>query len=176
MADGTIEQRDGRVTFRYERRLNHSVETVWRAITDPDAVAGWMSTRPEIDLRPGGSYATFHQGGQRVDDHVLRVEPPRLFAHTFWEEVNPSAIVTWELTPEGEGCRVVLTHSLDLADLENAAATVAAGDSLLTILSRNAAGWHRLLDHLEARLDNRENVWSREAQQQLQERYAALVG
>jgi uncharacterized protein YndB with AHSA1/START domain len=176
MTDGTIEQRDGTVTFRYERTLAHPIEAVWRAITDPEAVAGWMGNRPEIELRPGGSYVSVHQGGQRVVDRVLRVEPPRLFAHTFWEQVNPSAVVTWELNSAGDGCRIVLTHSLRVEDLASAAATVAAGDDLLTILSRNAAGWHRLLDQLAARLDDREAAWSREAQQRLQQHYAALVG
>jgi len=35
MRDGTIEQTDEQVTFRYERRLAHPVEVVWKALTDP---------------------------------------------------------------------------------------------------------------------------------------------
>ncbi len=35
MTDGTPETIDGRPTLRFERTLSHSVERVWRAISDP---------------------------------------------------------------------------------------------------------------------------------------------
>lgn len=39
MTDGTLETIDGRPALRFERTLAHSVERVWRAISDPaDAV------------------------------------------------------------------------------------------------------------------------------------------
>lgn len=175
MTDGSIEQRDGRVTFRYERRLRHPVDTVWRAITDPERIMRWTGSRPEIELRVGGAYVTYHGTGDRVVDRVVRLEPPRLFEHTFWVHVNPSALVTWELAPFEDGCRLTLTHSLDLADVRTAAATVAVGDDFRIILSRNGAGWHRLLDKLGADLDERDEPWSEADQRALQDRYAALL-
>ena len=33
---------DGRPALRVERRLNHSVERVWRAITEPQELARWF--------------------------------------------------------------------------------------------------------------------------------------
>jgi uncharacterized protein YndB with AHSA1/START domain len=150
--EGTIEQRDEMVTCRFERLLRHPVEVVWQAITDPDEIGRWMGTRPEIDLRPGGRYVTHHGTGDVVTDRITRLEPPRLLEHTFWEHVNPSARVTWELSPAGDGCRLVLTHRLSLEDVRRAAATVAAGDDIATIISRNRAGWDRLLDMLAGHL------------------------
>jgi uncharacterized protein YndB with AHSA1/START domain len=173
--EGTIEQRDGRVTFRYERRLRHPIEVVWRAITDPAEIERWTGDRPEIDLRPDGEYISYHRGGDRVVDRILRLEPPRLFEHTFWVHVNPSAVVAWELSPvEGE-CQLVLTHSLSLDDVRRAADTVARRDDLTLILSRNGAGWHRLLDKLARSLDDQPDEWTEQDQRALQARYARLL-
>lgn len=175
MTDGTIEERDGTYLFRYERDLSHPIERVWQAITDPDEIASWMGSRPEIDLHPGGCYVTHHGNGVTVVDRVERVEPPHLFQHTFWLEVNPSARVTWELTATATGCHLTLTHRMSQADVEAAANSVAKGGSLALILSRNAAGWHQLLDKLDARLDGRERSWSDKEHQKLLIRYAAML-
>jgi uncharacterized protein YndB with AHSA1/START domain len=175
VSDGTIEQGDEMVTCRFERLLRHPVEVVWRAITEPDEIDRWMGTRPEIDLRPGGHYITHHRTGDRVVDRITRLEPPRLLEHTFWEHVNPSARVTWELSPAGDGCRLVLTHRLSLEDVRRAAATVAAGDDIVTIISRNCAGWHRLLDMLAATLDGPPAPRTDQGHKALQEHYAALL-
>jgi uncharacterized protein YndB with AHSA1/START domain len=175
MTDGTIEERDGTYVFRYERDLPHSVERVWQAITDPDEIAIWTGSRPEIELHPGGRYVTHHGNGMTVIDRVERVEPPHLFQHTFWIEVNPSALVTWELSPTDTGCHLTLTHRMSQADIEAAANSVAKGDSFALILARNAAGWHQLLDKLEARLGGRDRPWTDEEHQKLLARYAAMV-
>jgi uncharacterized protein YndB with AHSA1/START domain len=173
--EGTIEQRDEMITCRFERLLRHPVEVVWQAITEPGEIERWMGTRPEIDLRLGGHYITHHGTGDRVVDRITRIEPPRLLEHTFWEQVNPSARVTWELSPAGDGCQLVLTHRLSLEDVRRAAATVAAGDDIFTIISRNCAGWHHLLDMLAAALDGRSAPWSDQDQKAWQERYAAML-
>ncbi|MFZ0121376.1 MAG: SRPBCC domain-containing protein [Pseudonocardiaceae bacterium] len=156
MRDGIIEQRDGRVTCRYERLLHHSIEVVWKAITDPEEIERWMGSRPEIDLRAGGHYISYHQARDRVVDRIERVEVPRLFAHTFWVHVNPTALVTWELVPTEPGCRLALTHSLGTDDVRTAAATVALGDDPSVIIpqrrwlapsTRQARGRPRWSDH-----------------------------
>ena len=179
MTDGTIEQHDERVTFRYQRQLRHSIDKVWRAITDPDELAVWLGTRPELDLRVGGLYVMIHTTADgsaplRVEDKVVAVQPPRLFQHTFWLELNPSALVTWELTPtEDGGTRLDLTHELDLADMKS----VAGQESIVTIMSRNASGWHVLLDRItEALTGNGQQDWPKAAQQVLQRRYATQLG
>lgn len=177
MTEGTIEQTDDRVVFRYERRLAHPVETVWRAVTDPAEIGAWAGTEPEIELTPGGRYVTRHQGGAMTAvDRVLRVEPPRLFEHTYFEEVNPGSVVTWELSPDGAGTLLLLTHVMTEAALGTAMATVARGDDLVTVLSRNAAGWHHLLDALTAALDGAGPLTrGPEEWRTLRDRYAKLL-
>lgn len=148
MREGTIE-RDGEfVVFRFEHPLPHPVERVWTAITEPAAVERWMGRRPEIDPRPGGAYVTYHAGDMRVVDEVLRVESPTLFEHTFWREVNPDSRVTWRLSETADGSLLRFTHRLSEADIAHAIATVAAGADAEAVISRNAAGWQRLLDRL----------------------------
>ncbi len=176
MTDGTIEQRDGRVTFRHQRLLNHPIDRVWRAITDPAELSSWLGAEAELDLRVGGVYALVHLGPdggreQRVEDRVVRLEPPRLFEHTFWLERNPSALVTWELTSTDNGTLLDLTHAVDLADIK-AAGEVAGGEDIVTIMARNGAGWHRILDRLGADLDGTEPPEDPDRRQ----RYAAMLG
>jgi uncharacterized protein YndB with AHSA1/START domain len=173
VTEGTIAHHDARVTYRYERSLCHPVDVTWKAITDPDEVERWTGNRPEIDLRPGGNYISHHRGGQRVVDRITRMEQPRLLEHTFWVHINPTARVTWELSPVGNGCQLVLTHALDIDDVRTA--SNALGDDVTVILSRNGAGWHRLLDKLAETLNGQSTAWSEEDQKALQERYAAML-
>src|SRR4051794_41670919 len=41
-ADGRLEEHEGRWRLRFERRLAHSPERVWRAITEPDDLRAWF--------------------------------------------------------------------------------------------------------------------------------------
>lgn len=44
-ADGILERTDDRDVLRYERRLAHPVERVWRAITEPDEIVSGSPRR-----------------------------------------------------------------------------------------------------------------------------------
>ena len=56
-----------------ERVLDAPRELVWRAWTDPELLKGWWAPRPyqtpevEIDLRPGGAFATRMTGPDGFD-------------------------------------------------------------------------------------------------------------
>jgi uncharacterized protein YndB with AHSA1/START domain len=134
--------------LRYERVLRHPVEEVWSAITDPDRINAWWGTRPEIDLRVGGDYVSHHATGDRVVDRIVRLEPPHVLAHTFWQHVNPDALVTYELQSIDEGTRLVLTHEMTEDDLRNAAEKMHWDGDIYDLMSRTAAGWPRLLTAL----------------------------
>jgi uncharacterized protein YndB with AHSA1/START domain len=145
----SVERAEGRVVLRYERVLRHPIADVWRAITDPDEIDRWWGTKPEIDLRVGGEYVSHHATGDRVVDRIVRLEPPRLLEHTFWQHVNPDARVTYELSPVADGTRLVLTHALTEQDLRIAAEALAWQGDPYDLLSRTAAGWPRLLSALD---------------------------
>ncbi len=67
----------------------------------------------------------------------------------------------------------MLIHALDIDDVRTA--SNALGDDVTVILSRNGAGWHRLLDKLAETLNGQSTAWSEEDQKALQERYAAML-
>jgi len=148
----TVQRSGDRIVLRYERVLRHPVEDVWAAITDPEQINAWWGTRPEIDLRVGGDYVSYHATGDRVVDRVVRLEPPRVLAHTFWQHVNPDALVTYELQPIDEGTLLVLTHEMTEHDLRNAAEKMNWDGDIYDLMSRTAAGWPRLLTKLAASL------------------------
>ena len=123
-----------RPTLRFERRLAHPVQAVWRAITDPSELAHWFPSRVEVDLRVGGAMEfTFEHmpldAPTAMRGRVTELDPPRLFAF-YWGEDH----LRFELEPAdgGRACRLSFTVALDAR--EKAA--------------RDAAGWHRCLDAL----------------------------
>jgi uncharacterized protein YndB with AHSA1/START domain len=109
--NATLEPAGDRHTLRFERRLDHSPERVWRAITDADELRHWFPPEEPVT--------------------VTESDPPRLLAGTwFGDELR------FELTPDGDGCVLVFTHTFE--DRDTAA--------------RSAAGWDRCFAALDALL------------------------
>jgi uncharacterized protein YndB with AHSA1/START domain len=106
---GTVNVDDGYATLRYERRLPHSLEEVWNAITDPKEVSVWFSVKARIDARPGGSVEYISvPAGKRISGRILVWDPPHVFEHEFHMDPHPQhpdgdaeSIVRWELTRDG---------------------------------------------------------------------------
>jgi len=84
-------------TLRLWHRFEATPERVFAAWTRPDALrlwwcpAGWVPTRIEVDLRPGGEYRlsmTRQSGTPSVTVHgrFLKIEPPRKLVYTWlWD-------------------------------------------------------------------------------------------
>ncbi len=176
--DGTLEEIDGRYVLRFERRYAHPVDRVWNALTRPEQVSQWFGGENEIQLElvEGGRYETkttgppdlveaiVREAGQdalETRDTVLRVEPPRVFEHTFGGD--PGSIARWELEPDGDGCRLRLTHTEPAGfDAANA--------------PRDLGGWHTLLDLMEQGLAGQPVEWTAEHWEEHRDRYAATLG
>jgi uncharacterized protein YndB with AHSA1/START domain len=111
-------------TIRLERLLDAPPETVWRYLTEAELRAQWFmggtdATGPgEFDLLvdhdnlsdeevpyPEG-YAQFK--GSTWTETVTRFEPPRLLETSF--QGGKNGTVTYELLPEGDRTRLILTH------------------------------------------------------------------
>jgi uncharacterized protein YndB with AHSA1/START domain len=122
-----LEQVEGRSVVRLERRFAHPVERVWAAITDPAQLVEWFCGMEEVlALEPveGGRYVVrwlpeladeivARSSGDPLvtEDTVLRAEPPHVLEHTL--DGRPANVVRWELHPDGDGCRLRLTHVVD---------------------------------------------------------------
>ena len=47
---GTLESAENGYRLRFERRLDHSPERVWRAITEPEELAHWFPPGEELQV------------------------------------------------------------------------------------------------------------------------------
>jgi uncharacterized protein YndB with AHSA1/START domain len=112
-------------TIRLERTLDAPVETVWRYLTEAELRRQWFMGG--TDARSGGkfqllndhdnlsdeevpypeSYAPYK--GRTWDETVIRFDPPRLLETTF--QGGKNGTVTFELFPDGDRSRLVITHS-----------------------------------------------------------------
>jgi len=133
----TIENRPG---LRFERRVSHPVEVVWRAITESDELEHWFPSRVEVDELGPGAEMTFRFENMPLDapstmtGRVTAFDPPRLFEF-YWGDDH----LRFELEPvahSDDACVLRLTVLLDAR--EKAA--------------RDGAGWHICLDRLGRRL------------------------
>lgn len=124
----------------FERVLDQPPEKVWKALTDPEEIEAWF-VRTELEARVGGRYVEHHDHvGMSMEGEVTHWDPPRAFGHTWWADPDggyQEASILWEITPEGAGSRLIMTHRFK--DLEGA-------DGIM-------AGWHICIDILEAILD-----------------------
>lgn len=121
------------------------VEEVWAEITKTGSIQRPLyNTVLDIDLKPGGRlrYSSPDRKHVFVAGEVLEVDPPRLFRHTylFAMKPEPATVVTWELTPEGNGTRVTLTH--------------AGWTDAHTAPEKHEAGWNEILALLKSELES----------------------
>jgi uncharacterized protein YndB with AHSA1/START domain len=162
--NATLETVNGQPTLRFERRLAHSPEKVWKALTDPAELSHWFPQDLEGSFTPGGALRFVFRGtpptlgGKVITDfkgEVLELDPPRVLAYTWGEDT-----LRWSLTPDGEGCLLVFTDTL--AERGKAA--------------RDGAGWHVCLDALQAQLGGTSAALDGNAWQASYDQYATSFG
>jgi uncharacterized protein YndB with AHSA1/START domain len=139
--------------IRLERVLDAPVEKVWRYLTEAELRSQWFMGGTdatgvgEFDLLVDHdnlsdevvpypeSYASFK--GAVWTEKVIRFEPPRLLETTFQGGKNGN--VTYELFPEGERTRLILTHS-GITSGTGAQDFGSGWNSHLTVLEERLAG------------------------------------
>ncbi len=115
---------------RIERTFAASPERLYAAWTEPAILNRWFCPNPDVplevtaDVVVGGAYRVDMGDGRYVAEGVYTaLEPGRLVELTWrWttEDGAPTSRVRVELTPDGAGTRLVLTHT-DLADADDVA-------------------------------------------------------
>ena len=161
-------------TVRIQRILPGPIERVWAFLTESEQRGRWLAAGP-MEPRVGGAVALHFRNdelsdGERapekyrdsecrqaqVDGRVIAWEPPRRLAYSW----GGGSEVTFELTPEAAGVRLVLTHRR-LPDREQ----------MLGV----SAGWHAHLDVLAARVNGDKPAPFWDAWLALKEDYAARL-
>lgn len=125
---------DGTLRIRFVRRFPVSSKRLWAWLTDEALLNRWLPGC-RIEGRVGGA-VFFDFGDEGAATGTISVASPpdpegRLVHSWRWEDV-PESQVTWELRPDGDGSRLILTHAEVLPE--------PARDF--------AVGWHVMLDAL----------------------------
>jgi uncharacterized protein YndB with AHSA1/START domain len=130
-------------TLTFERRLEHTPEAVWKAITEPKQLAEWYMTDARIDGRIGGNIDFLSGPAQlHVTGNILTWDPPRVFEHEWNVEAREQfpcerSVIRWEILREDYGSLLKMTHRR---------LTKRASQGFVS-------GAHAFLDRLEASLD-----------------------
>jgi uncharacterized protein YndB with AHSA1/START domain len=181
---GTVEERDGRRALRFERVLDHPVDRVWSALTEPEQLKGWLAAAEELDLVEGGTVVLRWQTtGNReewesygvilpddfdpevedvVHGTITAVDPPRLLEL----DTDRFGILRWELRDQGSGCALTFINVVtdELPD---------------EMTAQVLAGWHSHLDTLADALAGSPRLdwskWSLSDWAQIRDRYAEAL-
>jgi uncharacterized protein YndB with AHSA1/START domain len=162
---GEVLRDGGAVGLRYERHLSHSVERVWRALTDSDQLRHWLP----VDLVGervvnGDLHATFWPdvvakyeiANPTLPAKILTWDPPNTFAW-MWDRDT----LIFELEPTASGTRLVFTTWI---------VDTTAG------VDKTGAGYHVCLDQLVQLIETGDAPPFIEAETtELELRYAALL-
>ena len=90
-------------------------ERLWETITTPDISQRFFSERFGPDFTPGAEYTLASGDEVYVKGTILEAEPPRRLVMS-WDELaesmaaDPVTRVTWEIEPQGDVCKLTLTH------------------------------------------------------------------
>src|SRR4051812_36701561 len=124
--EGELEQCGDRWQLRFTRRLAHTPERVWRALTESEHLAAWFPADIVGERAAGAALRfDFRNGeGPTTAGEMLAYEPPKLLELSWGGDV-----LRFELEPDGDGCVLPFIDTFD--ELGKAA--------------RDAAGWHSCL-------------------------------
>ncbi|HEX6508998.1 MAG TPA: SRPBCC family protein [Chloroflexota bacterium] len=157
--DGQLEQRDGRWQLRFDRKLPHPPEKVWRAITEPEHLTAWFPFDIEGERAAGAPVLFVFRNGEAppFEGEMTVYEPPRVL-ELRW---GGNETVRLEVQPDGEGSVLTLLNTFD-----------EPGKA-----SRDAAGWHVCLDALGYHLDGADAPWTpRERWEHVHQTYVERLG
>lgn len=103
----------------FEIYIRTTPERLWEAITDPETRAKYhFGARIVSDFTPGSRFEQFNPktGELLGEGENLEVDPPHRLVGTMralWSEDvkdEGTSRITWEITPVGDSCRLVVTH------------------------------------------------------------------
>lgn len=145
-AAGVLRRDDDRCAVRFERLYDYTPQELWRALTEPEQLRGWLADVTHMQLEPGGEvrlrFGDEPDGGGTAW-RVLQVDPERLLECEWHYPGEEPSVLRFECHPRERGTLLVLDHRR-LADAD------APG---------YAAGWHAHLDALANLFGSTDGDW-----------------
>ncbi len=133
--DASLTKSGEQYTLALERRLSHTPPKVWRAITEREYLHQWFPAHVIGQWEVGAPLRFEFQHGEgdqlseeELSGEVLAVEPERLLEFRWGK-----SILRCELIPDGDGCRLLFSETIEDASWG----------------ARNAAGWEWCLENLD---------------------------
>jgi len=139
----------------FERHLKHSVEQVWSYLVENDKLKKWFSELHVDDLREGGVIKFDMHDGTFKELEILALTPHSVLEYTWGEDR-----VRFELSPETDGCRLLLIETIH---------------NLTDHTPKDLAGWHVCLDVIAALLEDTTAEWHRSEWEERFKDYSQLV-
>jgi uncharacterized protein YndB with AHSA1/START domain len=143
MLDGTLSRTaDGGHAVAFDRLIDRPVAKVWAALTDECVLKNWLGD-VTVELRVGGAFVIrFREMDVSMTGTITALEPERLIEYTWLENYGmPQSLLRWELVPQGDGCRLKLTHSFPPGcKMENLVAFLGGWEAFLNVMPRGADG------------------------------------
>jgi len=141
---------------RLVRTLPGPIERIWDYLVDDEKRSRWFAGGP-MEQREGGKLTLLFQsktiapnetpppeflngdncGIKETNSIVTRFEPPHVLAYTFGS--TGQSEVTFELIPDGDRVKLILTHRSRGEDIED--------------MTNFAAGWHTCVAQLVAEVE-----------------------
>ena len=101
-------QTDDTKTLIVEREMPHSLEKIWRALTQGPLIEEWLMKN---DFKPVvGHRFDLRADWGVVNCQVLAVEPNKVLSYA-WEALGLKSVVTWTLTPTSTGTHLRMEQS-----------------------------------------------------------------
>ena len=128
---------------KWERKMNHSVESVWAMLTDNNKLEKWFDELRAGDLRQGG-FMKFHIPNVMDEKlEIMEYKPNSVLEFDWFGDV-----IRFDLYPENDGCTLILLEKIK---------------TITEQTKKDLAGWHGCLEVINALLDGetiqREEVW-----------------
>jgi uncharacterized protein YndB with AHSA1/START domain len=172
---GAVERQGNDYVVRFERYLDHPVESVWLALTEPGAIGKWLAAATTFELDQGGTIELRWAGaedGAGMRATITELDPPRLLEWSGGPPGHPAAACRWELRPEGHGCLLRFSSAVPVDEIDRKKAADPEHWSPPSLL----AGWHYHLDNLEEVLDGRSVELTSSAEDRFYELYERYGG
>jgi uncharacterized protein YndB with AHSA1/START domain len=104
--------RDG-CAVRFERLYDYTPQELWRALTEPEQIRGWLADVSRFELEPDGE-VHLHFGDEPEGGHtrwrIRELEPGRVLECEWHYPGEEPSIVRFECQPREQGTLLVLDH------------------------------------------------------------------